>query len=230
MLQKKIFSLMVICLLTVIGIYGQSATADVLDAGRTYLEGNVWTSVQSHKNGGEQVYGGRFAYGLKKKIEIGIGGSFSSPNDAEYPPELQPALKWKFYDNENYGVKAAVGTIAYLPIAKRSETDTFVMVYSNISKDVKKLKNARLTIGGYALIGHNKSFGSNKGWNLMYEQPLTEKLNFSTQWVTGKNRFGYLTPGFSVATSKKTSLFLGYSVGNYDYDNHGPYISFSVLP
>ena len=230
MFKKIIFSVTAICCFYVISSFGQSATTDVLETRQTYFEGNIWTSVQSHKNGGEQVYAGRFAYGLKKKIEIGLGGSFSSPNDAEYPPEIQPNVKWKFYDNENYSVKAAVGAIAYIPIAKRAGTDSFVMVYSNVSKEVKKINGARLTVGGYALLGHNKNFGSNKGWNLMYEQPLTNKLSFSTQWVTGKNRFGYLTPGFSVATSKKTSLFLGYSVGNYDYDNHGPYISFSILP
>jgi hypothetical protein len=230
MFTKSLSGFIAICCLTVICVFGQSATTDTLNQGKTYIEGNLWTSVQSHQNGGEQIYGGRFAYGLTKKVEIGVGGSFSNPNDAEYPPEIQPGLKYKFYENEKYGVKSAVGSIAYIPIAKRAGTDSFVMVYSNLSKDIKEMNGARFTVGGYALLGRNKDFGSNKGWNLMYEQPISRKINFSTQWMTGKNRFGYLTPGFSVASSKKTSIFLGYSIGNYDYDNHGPYISFSILP
>ena len=207
----------------------QSSGTGTLEEGRTYYEANFWTATQSHRNGGEQIYGGRFAYGLSKKVEVGLGASFSNPNDPEYPPELQPGIKYKFYENENYGVTAAGGAIAYIPIAKRTDTDGFVMVYTNISKDVNKLNDARFTVGGYALVGRNKNFGSRKGWNFMYEQPLTNKISFSTQWVTGKNRFGYLTPGFSFAVTKNSSLYVGYSIGNYDYDNHGPFISYSII-
>lgn len=200
-----------------------------MEVGRTYYEANFWTATQSHRNGGEQIYGGRFAYGLSKKVEIGLGASFSNPNDPEYPPELQPSIKYKFYENETYGVTAAGGTIAYIPVAKRAGTDGFVMVYTNVSKDVKKLNEARFTVGGYALLGRNKNFGSRKGLNLMYEQPISNKVSFSTQWVTGKNRFGYVTPGFNLRVTKNGSLFVGYSIGNYDYDNHGPYISYSII-
>ncbi len=210
-------------------IFAQSAGTDTLEAGRTYYEANFWTATQSHRNGGEQIYGGRFAYGLSKKIEVGLGGSFSNPNDPEYPPEIQPSIKYKFYENEKYGVTAAGGAIAYIPVAKLAGTDGFVMIYSNVSKDVKKLNDARFTVGGYALIGRNKDFGSRKGLNLVYEQSISEKVSFSMQWVTGKNRFGYATPGLNLAVTKNSILFVGYSVGNYDYDNHGPYISYSII-
>lgn len=210
-------------------IFAQSAGTDTLEEGRTYYEANFWTATQSHRNGGGQIYAGRFAYGLSKKIEVGLGASFSNPNDPEYPPELQPNVKYKFYENENYGITAAGGAIAYIPIAKRTDTDGFLMVYTNVSKNVKKLNDARFTGGGYTLLGRNKNFGSRHGWNLMYEQPLTNRISFSTQWVTGKNRFGYITPGFSFTVSKNSNLFVGYSVGNYDYDNHGPYISYSIV-
>jgi hypothetical protein len=102
------------------------------------------------------------------------------------------------------------------------------MTYANVSKEIKQLNSARLTVGGYALLGRDKSFGTRKGWNFAYDQPLTSKVTFSTSWVTGKNRFGYLTPGFSISLPKKMNLFAGYSIGNYDYDNHGPYISLGI--
>jgi hypothetical protein len=209
-------------------VLSQSAGTDTLETGRTYYEGNFWSGTQSHENGGMQIYGGRFAYGLSKNVEAGLGASFSDPNDPEYPPEIQPNIKWKFYENESKGIAAAGGAIAYIPIARRTGTDAFVMVYSNVSKEIKPLNDAKITVGGYALVGRNRSFGSRKGLNLMYEQPLMRKISFSTQWVSGKNRFGYLTAGFSLAATKKSSLFLGYSVGNYDYDNHGPYISYGI--
>jgi hypothetical protein len=56
---------------------------------------------------------------------------------------------------------------------------------------------------------------------------LTKKANLSVQWTSGKNRFGYLTGGIGYQIGEKNSLFIGYSIGNYDYDNHSPIISFS---
>jgi hypothetical protein len=233
MLKNKIpiFSPLILSIIFTFSIskaFAQSAGTDTLEEGRTYYEANLWTATQSHRNGGEQIYAGRFAYGWKKNVEVGLGGSFSNPHDTEYPPEIQPNIKYKFYENEKYGVTAAIGAIAYIPVAKRAGTDAFVMVYTNVSKSVKKINSARFTVGGYALLGRNKDFGSRKGWNLMYEQPIYNKLSFSAQWVTGNNRFGYLTPGLNFTVTKKSSLFVGYSIGNNGYDNHGPYISYSI--
>ncbi len=204
--------------------FAQFSSTDTLGKHSFYAEANLWSGVQSHRNGGEQVYGGRFSYGLRNNLEIGVNGSGSDPNDAEYPPEIQPNIKWKFYQSEKYGVEASGGAVAFLPVARREGTKTFVMTYANVSKKLKF--DTRLTAGFYALVNHGKDLGSNKGVNLMAEKNLTSKLNISMQWVSGKNRFGYLTPGFSYQIGKKNLLFIGYSIGNYDYDNHGPYISF----
>ena len=220
------FALCGVMMMANLSVAAQSATTDTLGEGRMYFEANLWTSTQRQRNGGMQIYGGRFSYGAGKNVEVGVNASFSDPNDAEFPPEIQPNVKWKFYENEKRGITAAGGAIAFIPIARRDGTDAFVMVYTNVAKTVKPLKGARFTVGGYALLGRNRDFGSRKGWNLNYEQPLTSKVSFSTQWVTGKNRFGYVTPGLSIALGKKSSLFLGYSIGNYDYDNHGPYVSY----
>jgi hypothetical protein len=216
-----------VIVLTAVTAFGQSGGTDVIEAGRSYYEANFWTATQSHSNGGMQIYGGRFAYGLRKNVEVGMGFSISDPNDPEYPPEIQPSVKVKFYEKEKYGIKASGGVIGYIPVARRAGTDAFAMVYTNVSKDVKQLKDARFTVGGYALVGRNPGFGSRKGWNFVYDQPLTDKVTFSAQWVTGKNRFGYFTPGLTISMPKKSSLYIGYSVGNFDYDNHGPYISYS---
>lgn len=210
-------------------MFAQSAGTDTLEEGRTYYEGSVWTATQSHQRGGMQVYGGRYAYGLKKNLEIGLGGSFSNPHDTEYPPEIQPSVKYKVYENEKYGITAASGAVAYIPVAKRADTDGFVMLYTNVSKNVEKMNDARFTVGGYTLVGRNRNFGSRKGWNLMYEQPISKKISFSTQWVTGSNRFSYVTPGFNFTVTKKSSLYVGYSIGNSGYDNHGPYISYGII-
>ena len=209
-------------------VAAQSFSSDTLGNGERYFEGNLWTATQSHRNGGEQIYGGRFAYGLTKNVEVGVGGSFSNPHDIEYPPEIQPNLKWKFYENETRGITASTGVTAFIPFARGAGTDGFAMVYANLSKNVRKLNGATFTVGGYTLIGRNKEFGSRKGFNFVYDQPLARRVSFSAQWVTGDNRFGYVTPGFNFVVSKRSSLFAGYSIGNYGYDNHGPYISYSI--
>jgi hypothetical protein len=202
----------------------QITNTDTLDKGSSYGEINLWTGVQSHENGGQQVYGGRFSYGLKDGVEIGINASGSIPNDPEFAREIQPNIKFKFYNNKNKGVEAVAGVVAFVPVANREGTDTFAMTYANISKKAKY--DTRFTAGFYALIARDKSFGTNKGVNLMVEKKLTEKAGLSLQWFSGKNRFGYVTGGASFQVGKKNSLFLGYSVGNYDYDNHGPVFSF----
>lgn len=232
MLENRLLAHISGCLLVLVAMssagFCQSAGTDTLEKGRSYYEANFWTATQSHFNGGQQIYGGRVSYGLTNRIEIGVGASFSNPNDPEFPPEFQPSFKYKFYENEKHGVTIAGGAIAYIPFARRADTDTFVMTYGNLSKEVKKMNGARFTAGGYTLLGRSRDFGTRSGMNFMYEQPISEKVSFSTQWVTGKNRFGYVTPGLSFAVTKKSSLFLGYSIGNYDYDNHGPYASYGV--
>ncbi len=209
-------------------VSAQAATTDTLTEGEIYAEANFWTATQSHRNGGEQVYGGRVSCGVGRNVEIGINASFSDPFDADFPPEIQPGVKWKLYENKKRGTAAAIGATVFVPLARLEETDAFVMIYGNASKTINRLGGARITIGGYALLARNRDFGSRQGWNFYYEQPVTRKVSVSAQWVTGDNRFGYLTPGVNIALSKKSSLFLGYSIGNNGYDNHGPYTSYGI--
>ena len=207
--------------------FAQSVTTtDTLGRGEIYIEANFWTATQSHRKGGEQVYGGRFSYGVGKGVEVGVNASSSDPFDADFPPEIQPGVKWKFYADKKRGFTASAGATAFLPVARLKDTDAFVMIYANLSKTIKPLKEARITIGAYRLLARNADFGTREGMNFTYEQPLTPKLSFSAQWTSGKNRFGYLTPGLSIALSKTSSLFLGYSIGNYLYDNHGPLVAY----
>lgn len=186
--NKSLIYLPILLLLIVIAavpiVFAQSAGTDTLEEGRIYYEANAQTGMQSHLNGRQQVYGERLGYGLSKKIKVGLGVSFSAPHDLDYPPELQSGVKNKFQENENKDLTAG-GAVAYFPVMKLDGTDTFIMVYTNLSKDVKKSNDARFTIGGYALVGQNKDFGSRKGWNLIYEELISNNISFSAQWVNG---------------------------------------------
>lgn len=225
-ITRSLLMLFAIMLLNNNNAFAQSSSTDVLSKGQTYLEASFWTGLKRHDNGGSEMYGGRLARGIAKGVEVGVNGSGSDPNNPDFPVELQPNIKWNFYNNETNGVAAAGGAIAYLPLVRREGTDTFVMVYTNVSKRLQSLREPRLTVGGYLLTGRNRDFGTRRGLNLMYEQPITSRISFSAQWITGKNRFGYLTPGFTIITSKRSFLYAGYSIGNERQDNHGPYLSY----
>ncbi len=231
MLQNKtslgLLSTLVVVFAAMTTGFAQSTTTDTLGQGEVYVEGNFWTATQSHRNGGSQVYGGRVGIGVGKQVEVGVNASFSDPHYTDFPPEIQPGIKWRLYERKKHGIAAAVGATAFLPVARLRGTDAFVMLYGNVSKTFAPLKEARITAGGYTLLARNSNFGSRKGLNFGYEQPLTEKASFSIQWTTGRNRFGYFTPGMNITLTKKSSMFAGYSVGNHLYDNHGPYFAYS---
>ena len=47
-----------------------------------------------------------------------------------------------------------------------------------------------------------------------YEQPLSSKVSFVADWFSGKNFWGYFTPGISVVLPHSGLLNIGYSIGN----------------
>lgn len=202
-------------------------STDVIAPGATYVEMGFWSGWLRHRDGGSQEYTPRISRGFKHNIEIGMGASSTNPDFVDYPAfELQPGIKWQFYANETNGVAASGGAILYVPIIRRSGQDTFAMLHANVSKQLKTAKGMRLTAGGYTLVGRSSELGARSGVNLMYEQPLTNRVSFSTQWFSGNNRFGYVTPGFTVVLPHSSNLYLGYSFGNEGRNNHGPYVSY----
>jgi len=80
----------------------------------------------------------------------------------------------------------------------------------------------------YGLPGLRGDLGTRGGAIAGYEQPLSSKVTFLTDWFSGKNAFGYVTPGFSFATSKKTLLNAGYSVGNHGRKNNALFVYFGI--
>jgi hypothetical protein len=204
-------------------------STDVLASGTTYAELGFWSGWASHPDGGSQEYTPRISHGLRHNVEIGIGTSSTNPDFIDYPAfELQPGVKWRFYNNETNGLAAAGGATLFIPIIRRSGQDTFVMLHGNVSQQMKIANGMRVTVGAYTLVGRSHEFGARSGINLMYEQPLTRKLSFSTQWFSGNNRFGYVTPGFTPVLPHESNLYLGYSFGNEGRNNHGPFASYGI--
>jgi hypothetical protein len=204
-------------------------STDVVAKKKVYLEMDFMSHLESHRDGGFQVYVPRAVVGVGKRTEIGLNAAFVDAGAPNQPVELQPNLKHKIYQNEGNGVAVSAGGILYLPITNRSGTDTFGLIYTVVSKQVKASHGPRFTGGAYGLVGRVSGSGTNSGAIVGYEQPLLPgKVSFVTDWLSGKNRFGYVTPGLSFTVSKTSSLYAGYSIGNQGRKNNALFVYYGI--
>jgi hypothetical protein len=204
------------------------ASTDVQPKHKVYLEADFLAHLTAYKNGGYQIFGTRVVYGLSKRTEIGLNAFYTKTSPGE-PAEIQPNFKLQLYSNEGNGVGVAVGTIVYIPVTHRSATTTRGMVYAVASKSIKGDWAPRLTVGGYSLVGSFEDGTSKRGVLLGYEQPLTKKLVFVSDWSSGNNGLGYLSAGVGITLSPKSIVYVGYNVGNNGRGNNslGVFYGFS---
>lgn len=203
-------------------------STDAVPKSKTYLEFDLISHLESHHKGGFQSYIPRAVFGVGKGVEFGFNLSFTDTLAPKQPVELQPNMKWQFYANEETGVAASAGAIAYLPLANRGGTDDFALIYSNLSKKIKGRFGPRLTAGAYGLVGREDNLGTKGGAMIGYEQPLHAKVSFVTDWLSGKNRFGYVTPGLAFTLPKNGVFYVGYSIGNEGRKNNALFLYLGV--
>jgi len=203
-------------------------STDVVAKQKTYVEFDFISHFESHSDGGFQGYVPRVVFGVGKHIEIGTNVAFLDTLAPDQPIEIQPNIKYQFYSNEKNSVAATAGAMLYTPIAHRAGTDTFGMLYSGVSKKWHGNYGPRLTGGGYGLVGRADGTGTKGGAIAGYEQPIHPKVSFVMDWLSGRNRFGYLTPGFSFVVSKTSALYAGYSIGNFGRKNNALFIYYGI--
>ena len=202
-------------------------STDVVPEKKIYVEFDFLGHLESYNKGGFQSYVPRTVYGLSKKLEVGVNVAFTKsavPNSVE----IQPNIKYQAYQNEKYGVAVATGAILYAPVTRRRGTNTFAMVYANVSKQFKGNYGTRLTGGTYGLVNRASGNGSKGGALIGIEQPLAAKVKFVVDWYSGKNRFGYVTPGLAITTGKTSALYAGYSIGNSGRKNNALFIFWGI--
>ena len=203
-------------------------STDVVAKKKTYVEFDFVSHLEAHKDGGFQGYVPRVVFGVGKHVEIGTNVAFADTLAPDQPVELQPNIKYQFYSNEKNGVAAAAGGMLYTPIAHRAGVDTFGMLYSTVSKKWHGNYGPRLTGGGYGLVARADGTGNKGGAIAGYEQPIQRKVSFVMDWLSGRNRFGYVTPGFAFAVSKASALYAGYSIGNFGRKNNALFIYYGI--
>jgi hypothetical protein len=194
-------------------------STDVLDEKRLYVEGDLIAHFDKWEKGGFQTYGYRMVYGLRPELEVGVN-FFYTRNGNTAPKELQLNAKYKVFSREKWGFAVSSGAQIFVPLNRSAGRRAFGMFYSNASKIVKRTRETRLTGGFFTVFGAERGFGTKNGALIGVEQPLTEKLTFTADWYSGKNRFGYAAAGFAYSFAKRHYIQVGYNWGNAGRGNN----------
>jgi hypothetical protein len=203
-------------------------STDVVAEKKVYLEFDFLSHFESHDNGGFQIYAPRAVFGVGKGVEVGVNLTAVDALAPDQPVYISPNIKWQFYNNDKEGITVAAGGLLYTPIVHRAGADTFGFVYALVSKKVKSERGARFHGGGYALPGLANGAGTKGGAIVGYEQPIAKTVTFVTDWFSGKNAFGYVTPGFSFTLPKSGLFNVGYSFGNRGAGNNALFVYYGI--
>jgi len=203
-------------------------STDVVPTQRTYVEADFITHLTSYEQGGYQLYGIRAVHGLRKKMEIGVNVYYTRSSYSPEPIVVEPNFKLQFYNDEDKGLSAAAGALVSMPASHRSAGNTSGFLYAVGSKKFKGDFGPRITTGVYVLAVRAAQGTSKCGTLIGYEQPLNNRLSFITDWTSGKNDLGYLAAGVGITLSPKSSLYVGYNVGNQGRGNNALGIYYGV--
>jgi hypothetical protein len=194
-------------------------STDVMPPHTLYVEADYIAHPASYEDGGFHYFGPSIIYGVRKNFEIGLN-AYATRSGEPGAAELQPNVKWQFYNNETRGIAAAAGGMLFVPLTRRPGTNVKAMLYATISKQVKKDFGPRITTGAYSFAGRMADGETRGGMLLGFEQPINRRLSFVADWYSGHNSYGYAAAGFGITLPNKNALYLGYSFGNRGRGNN----------
>ena len=206
-------------------------TTDTVAKGKGYFEFDFLAQAPAPEGARAYIYNPRLVVGVSDKVEVGVNfptynySGATAPNTFGY---FQPNLKFKYFNNDDAGVALAAGILWNTPINERSVQDSYGLLYTQVSKKVKSGNyGPRFHGGPYGVVGANQDdaegpisfLGPRAGVILGYEQPVHAKASIVADWFSGKNGFGYFTPGISFTLPGSGLLNIGYSIGNNSWEN-----------
>jgi len=192
-------------------------TTDTVAPKKGYFEFDYLAQLPKPDSGQFQIFMPRLVVGAGSMAEVGVNfANTTYADDGGTFSQIQPNFKVKFFNNDKAGVAAAAGVIGYFGV--NHDQDNFGMVYAEISK---KVKTGNYGPRFHAGIYQSMSYGDDEqtGAILGYEQPLSGKVSFVADWFSGKNFWGYFTPGISIVLPHSGLLNIGYALGNDSYDS-----------
>jgi hypothetical protein len=202
-------------------------TTDTVAKGKGYAEFDFLVQAPGPDGGTRfKIYNPRLVVGAANNLEVGVNFPITHISDSSY--YFQPNIKFKFYNNDDAGVAVAAGGLLNTPLNNRDGQDSWGLLYGLVSKKVKTGDyGPRFHAGPYGIVSANQdptegpvSFvGPRGGVILGYEQPVHAKVSVVADWFSGKNYFGYFTPGISFTLPGSGLLNIGYSIGNDSWAN-----------
>src|SRR5690242_3625931 len=191
-------------------------TTDVVEKGKAYFEFDYLLQMPKPADMSRlSVYDPRLVIGVGSGVDAGINVN-SLSRSGTTNVFLQPNVKWRFFDDKTNGIAAAAGGILYSHVSPREIGPSYGLLYAEISKKVRSTTYApRFHAGTYGIVHAGSSWlGPKAGAFFGYEQPVQSKASFVADWLTGKNTFGYFTPGLSFTLPLNSVFNAGYSFGN----------------
>jgi hypothetical protein len=191
-------------------------TTDTVAPQHGYFEFDYLNQAPAPEVGQFQTFAPRGVAGVTPQMEVGVNLFTTHISDGGGNNALlSPNAKYKFFADDDKGLAAAAGIIGYIAVNNRDFNDSFGQIYANVSKKAKS--GTRVTGGVWSSLSY--AGGNTGGVLLGYEQPIAGKLSFVADWFSGKNFWGYFTPGISVTLPRNGLLNIGYSIGNNSYND-----------
>jgi hypothetical protein len=215
-------------------------SGDTVDKGKAYVEFDFLPEAPGQDNGSRTyLYNPRLVVGGPHDTEFGVNVPIFHNGTANGACNLgaagscayiEPNFKWKFYKNDDEGLSFVAGALLHQPLNGRSTVlgvqtnETWGLFYGNFTKKIKTGDyGPRFSAGPYVVADSDKNdFGAaahRGGVILGYEQPITKKVSFVSDWYSGKNYYGYWTPGISITLPANGLFNAGYSIGNDSWAN-----------
>ena len=183
-------------------------SADVLDAGKTYLE---WDTVLGDTTPSAALTP-RLVHGVGHNIEVGSNiSSFNLPRSGTVA--FVSTAKLNIYDDRSHKLSFFAGNDVYIPIQHRTYTmgDSFYIEGATVFRI-----NTRISAGAYDYTSGVIDHANRGGAVASIEQTLSPRLGVAADWYSGNNAMGYVTPGLSYKIGSEVTAFAAYQVGNHD--------------
>lgn len=201
-------------------------TTDVLPKEKLYFEMDI--SVKPNDTNALQHFSSfvpRLVVGVGGNVEVGV----NIPGNIQPGPDsttIVPAIKWRIYSGKDNGWAVVVGSHLYVPVHNKTYN---AGNYSYLMTQKSFKTGTRLGCGGYFYSKNTVVPDANRaGGQFTFEQPITKKLNFNTDWFTGKHANGYLTTGFAYKVTDKLTGVAAYSIGNANASRGNHFLYFEL--
>ncbi len=193
------------------GAYGQETvfdvpSADILDKGKVYgeLDGTI------RPVGGAATFTPRVVVGLGHQIEVGVNfNGLAEPTTGQL--DVSPTVKWKVWKGKDSGWSFYVGDNVFFPVRQRSY-NAGNYAYASLVKEWKH--GTRIGLGAYDFTRNVVASANRAGGQFTFEQQVNKRLTLATEWTTGKQAAGFVSPGAIIKLTSKLSLYTAYQIGN----------------